>query len=476
MSESGPKARRGERKEREKLTVEKVNSFTSEGREQDFLFDTESPWLAVRATRSGHLAYVFESKLHGKTVRITIGSPKTWPLETKWRVQSGERVEHIRGARQEANRLKSLVDQGIDPRQHRIDAQKKVEIDTASRRREEVRFEEAWDVYVAENQSNWGKDHLEDHLASVHTGGLKKKRGKGKTVPGVMACFLPVRLVDITSDFVLEWIEREKAKRPTSVGNAYRLLRAFVNWADDKDEYRDLIPFIPARAKRVRNAVPPRNTKREDVLHREQLGVWFSAALSHPNLLMSTYLLCLVLTGARREEFAGLAWADVDFRWNKLKLKDKVQPHRFIPLTPFLRSRLLLLKTLNETPPTEKQMRRLERAGRPWSPSPWVFSSATSASGHMENPEKVHRAIIAAAETPHVTKHGLRRTFKNAGDWVEAPSGVIAQIMGHSPSALVEKHYTFREVDYLRVWHEKIEAWILEQAGIQFDAGSCVKE
>ena len=34
----------------------------------------------------------------------------------------------------------------------------------------------------------------------------------------------------------------------------------------------------------------------------------------------------------------------------------------------------------------------------------------------------------------------------------------------------VEKHYTVRPLDLLRMHHEKIEAWILEQAGVPFDA------
>jgi hypothetical protein len=47
---------------------------------------------------------------------------------------------------------------------------------------------------------------------------------------------------------------------------------------------------------------------------------------------------------------------------------------------------------------------------------------------------------------------------------------VVAQIMGHKPSATAEKHYTVRPLDLLRVHHEKIETWILEQAGVTVDA------
>ncbi|MBK7423663.1 MAG: hypothetical protein IPJ48_11495 [Propionivibrio sp.] len=35
-------------------------------------------------------------------------------------------------------------------------------------------------------------------------------------------------------------------------------------------------------------------------------------------------------------------------------------------------------------------------------------------------------------------------------------------------SAIAEKHYRRRPLDLLRQWHIKIEAWILEHAGIEF--------
>ncbi len=50
------------------------------------------------------------------------------------------------------------------------------------------------------------------------------------------------------------------------------------------------------------------------------------------------------------------------------------------------------------------------------------------------------------------------------------PVGVVAQIQGHKPSATAEKHYAVRPLELLRLHHERIEAWILEQAGIVFVA------
>ncbi len=98
----------------------------------------------------------------------------------------------------------------------------------------------------------------------------------------------------------------------------------------------------------------------------------------------------------------------------------------------------------------------------------WVFSSLTAAGGVLTIPRNQHNEACAVAGIDGLTLHGLRRSFKSLTEWLEIPAGVVAQLMGHKPSATAEKHYTVRPLDLLRVHHEKIEAWILEQAGIMF--------
>jgi integrase len=92
-----------------------------------------------------------------------------------------------------------------------------------------------------------------------------------------------------------------------------------------------------------------------------------------------------------------------------------------------------------------------------------------SASGHITMPRSHLNCACTVAGIEGLTLHGLRRSFKSLTEWLEIPAGVVAQLMGHKPSATAEKHYTVRPLDLLRVHHEKIEAWILEQAGIVFD-------
>ncbi len=86
----------------------------------------------------------------------------------------------------------------------------------------------------------------------------------------------------------------------------------------------------------------------------------------------------------------------------------------------------------------------------------------------MYDPRTPHNRALAAAGLPHLTIHGLRRSFSTLSEWIETPAGVVAQIMGHKPSAISEKHYKRRPLDLLRMWHVKIEEWILNEAGVAF--------
>jgi integrase len=127
-----------------------------------------------------------------------------------------------------------------------------------------------------------------------------------------------------------------------------------------------------------------------------------------------------------------------------------VEGERIIPLTPYVAYLLSGLPRVNQ----------------------WVFSSPRSESGRIAEPRIAHNRALLAGGLPHLTLHDLRRSFGTLAEWVECPVGISAQIMGHKPSALAEKHYRRRPLDLLRQWHEKIENWILNEAGIPFDAES----
>lgn len=400
-------------------------------------------------------------------MRLTIGPVSAWGIDA---------------AQAEARRLQILIDQGDDPRQ--VKANKAAAKDAAilakeadaialvkQQTRASVTVGDAWNEYMAnppmKKGKTWGERHLCDHRKIIQPASTKGKDGAAKTlVGGVLSPLAQLPLSDLTPQRVGDWLEMETKTRATQAALAFRLLRAFINWCNERDEYKG-IAAPDACARKVSSKYLETPKAKSDVLQREQLRLWFDAVRRISNPTIAIYLQGLLITGARRNELTGLRWEEVDFQWNSITIRDKVEGARTIPLTPYLANLLRDLQRRNETPPTVRRLNALKEAGKPWEPSPWVFSSPTSASGRLEEPGVAHRKAIAAAGLPPVSLHGLRRSFGSLSEWCEVPVGVVAQIMGHKPSATAEKHYRERPLDLLRMWHSKIETWILEQAEIE---------
>lgn len=222
------------------------------------------------------------------------------------------------------------------------------------------------------------------------------------------------------------------------------MLKAFLTWCTEQPDLRPLVPLGSAVAKtrRTRDALGKAGVKKDSLL-REQLKPWFAAVRSMSNPVAAAYLQTCLITGARPNEALGITWADIDWNWNSVQVRDKVEGDRMIPLTPYLGDLLW----------------GLPRTGAR------VF--ATAKGKPISPPRKAHVAVCKVAGVPLVTFHGLRRSFKSLTEWLDIQAGVVAQIMGHKPSATAEKHYTTRPLDLLRVHHKTIEAWMLEQAGVE---------
>ncbi len=417
------------------LTAGKIRDFATD-KAQAFLWDAGAPGLAVRATATGNKAFIFQAKLNGNAIRCTIGDVKAWGIDE---------------ARAEARRLQTLIDKGIDPREEKAERIAATESKREEARRKNATVAEAWAAYIAARRAKWSARHLADHENLARLGGENRKKGEGTIEPGPLAALMPERLAALTPKRVASWLDDETARRPTYAALGYRLLRAFLRWCATDDEYRAAVNLEAVGSRVAKDHLPKARAKEGDSLQREQLAPWFKAVRQLGNPVISAYLQGLLLTGARREELAGLTWADVDFQWRSLTIRDKVEGERIIPLPPHLASLFYALP------------RRKDKKGKP---VPWVFSSPSAASGRIQEPRIAHLRALKAAELPHVSLHGLRRSFGTLAEWVEAPVGIVAQIQGHKPSAIAEKHYRRRPLDLLRLWHVRIEAFMLEQAGI----------
>lgn len=444
---------------RTKLTAGRIRDFACPaGKAQAFLWDSEAPGLAVRAT-AGASAFVFQGKLNNKDFRMTIGDVRAWGIDD---------------ARTEARRLQTLVDQGTDPRQEKAERIAASEAKREEARRIEAPALEAWAAYLEARRPKWGETSYRNHVTLSKEGGETITRGRktsedGKTQPGLLRPLLVLPLAKIDAARVQSWLKDEAAKRPTQAALAFRLLRGFLNWCADRPEYQKQIHADACASKAVREELPKRQAKR-DALEREMLRPWFEQVRAIANPVQAAYLQVALLTGARREEVAEMRWEDVDFRWNKIIIRDKVEAERSIPLTPYVARLLRDLKRRNDTPPAEFRIlhgKRIKNDLDAWEPSPWVFASKTAASGYLQEPRIAHNRALRDAGLPNITIHGLRRSFGSLSEWCEVPAGIVAQIQGHKPSGTAEKHYRVRPIDLLRQWHTKIEAWILSEAGIE---------
>ena len=401
---------------------------------QAFLWDSSTPGLGLRTTPAGKPSYIFQGQFQDKTIRVTIGSPDAWSIPQ---------------AQTKARELQRQIDEGHDPRSLKRDALAAAAERKAAAAAQAVTVGEVWPRYLAEGKPKrkdaWKPRYRADLETMAAPGGEPKKRGKGVTRPGPLHPLLALPLASVTEDVLKAWYDREAVAGRHQAARALMMFRGFLRWCGARPEFRKLIDRDAGKAEVIVQDLPS-NTRRTDALEAAQVPGWWAGVEQLSNRTASAYLRALLLTGARREELAALRWAEVDFRWRKLTIADKVDATRTIPLTPYLAQLLATLPRVNE----------------------FVFASAGKV-GRIADVRASHSKALTEAGISHLTIHGLRRSFSLLGEAAGAPAGAIAQVMGHKPSATAEG-YRPRSIDALRPFLEQIEAHVLSLAGVQFVA------
>ena len=128
---------------------------------------------------------------------MTIGDVRTWTLEP---------------ARNEARRLQTLIDQGIDPRQEKAGKIAEAQAQREDAIRQEVTVGEAWTAYIEARKHAWSALHLAAHLAQVKPGGEPRTRGlrpgqSNKTLPGAMVPLISLKLFELDNERVRAWLK-----------------------------------------------------------------------------------------------------------------------------------------------------------------------------------------------------------------------------------------------------------------------------
>lgn len=417
---------------RVRLTAGRVAAFNCPAdKSQAFLWDTDTPVLALRVTPTGRKTYIFEARLNGATLRISIGTAAEWSLDA---------------ARTKAQGLKIAVDSGIDPRE--VERQEQV-VKAAAKAEavaSAVTVQELWPVYLEtgrpKRKDAWKPRYRADLEKMALPGGEKKKRGAGLTRPGPLHPLMALPLASVDEDVLKIWFDREALAGAHQAARALMMFRGFLRWCSARPEYRRLTDRDAGRAPAILDSLPP-NTRRVDKLMHEQIAGWWAGVERLSNRVHSAYLRALLLTGARREEMATLEWRNINWQWKTLTIADKAELTRTIPLTPYM----------------AEMLDSLPRAGK------FVFHS-TGKDGHISDARGSMAKVLLECGVSHLTFHGLRRTFTQVARRI-VPAGVPAQISGHKQSAVAEGYFILT-LDELRPFANQIESQFLELAGVDF--------
>jgi len=405
------------------------------------------------------ISFAFEGRVDGKSFRIVLGKYPEWPLGA---------------ARARAREMQHHLDNGRDPRlekkrQQAANAAERQAIlaDEAARlyevQRATVLTRDIWDEYLLAHQGEWGDRHYRDHLNLSQPGGKKKSRGAGLTVAGVLSPVLARPMACLDAEFLKGWLTEESRVRPNNARQGFEAFRAFWKWAAAHKEFGGLVtdPRLFEEEGLVKAKPKRRAAGARDVLEKSHLADWFAAVQGMRNREISAYLQVLLLSGARRNELLGLKWAHIETRTPaNIWIHDKVEQEagRYVPLGPYAQ---WLLDSLPKRKWVNDQGKERDVE--------WVFSGPDigNARIHHDTPGAAHRRALGRVGLD-VSLHGLRRSYASLSEWLEIPSGIVAQIQGHKASAVQERHYKRRPLELLAQWHCRFEEWILDQAGVDF--------
>lgn len=412
-----------------KITKRSVDDMVKNG-EKQFLWDTELRGFGLQVTPAGAKSYIYQYRTGGREStkrRYTIGrhgSP--WTPAT---------------ARQECERLALLVAQGIDP----------ADVDH-ERRRQAVDL--AFTPYVETFTNGYLKAHWKDWERIARM--LRREPAqvlRNKPLP------------HITRADVIAVLDR-LADRPAVARICYATLRKLFAWAEGRGE----IDRSPIGAQFPSPKVVP---SRDRILSDDELALLWRAADKIGYPFGPMYQLLLV-TGARREEAAGLSWAELDRNareWTLPSSRAKNKQVHIIPLNE------LALRILDQIADVEASAKKPT-----WPIMGLVFSTTgkTGVSGHSKAKARIDQQMIAleaeraeregegSRPLPPWRVHDIRRTvatgLQRLGIRFEVTEAVLNHVSGARSgiAGVYQRHdWKVEKQRALEVWCRHLEGQVV---------------
>lgn len=395
----------------QKLTKTIVDSIPYPGNGQTFYRDSEIKGFGLRVGATSKV-YIAESKVNGKTVRVSIGKHGIYTAEQ---------------ARNEAKELLLLMSKGTNPN------------DQA--REQKTRSMTLQHVF---------QDFLSARKALKPRTIYDYKRLMGT----YLADWSNKAIADITKDMIAKRHAELGQNSQAQANLTMRFLRALFNFA--AGQYEDskgqaLIADNPVKRLSQTRAWY-RVERRQTVIKPHELKPWFQAVMNLKNDIKSQnretirdYLLLVLFTGLRREEAAGMTWSNVDLQQAKtLKVTDtKNHLDHTLPLSDFIYDLL--------------QQRKINAV------NDYVFQRSDGQGHIIEQRKQMAKVIKESGVT--FTIHDLRRTFMTIAESLDISAYAVKRLANHKMNHDITAGYIIADVERLREPMQKITSYILKCAG-----------
>lgn len=350
----------------------------------------EGAGFGVRVTASGAKSFVLRYRI-GKLQRLyTIGAYPAWSVVD---------------ARKEANRLRQLVDTGIDPlaaRQHKRQAET---------------MDELGELYIDE--------HAKPHKRTWRT---DERRIDKYVLPAMKGR----RIEDITRRDVAALVAKVAKTAPIEANRLLALVRKMFSFAVD----RDLIQTHPCLRMSAPSAESPGS--RALMSPAEIKAFWQATAADSRE---HRALRLLLLTGARVSEVAELPWSEIDLdagEWALPAARHKGKRDHLVPLPADA------LAVLPERP---------DDGG-------YVFAGRMGAPMRAKRVEHALHALaptLAKHGVAPLTPHALRRTVETGMASIGVAKEYRDRVLGHKDASVGAVHYN--KHDYKAEKRNALEAW-----------------
>jgi integrase len=385
-----------------KITKRAVDSTPIPAKGYALVWDDELKGFGLRVTASGVKSFILQKRIHGKDHRITLG-------------RYGEITTEQ--ARKDAQVKAGVIAGGGDP--------------VADKRRAALATKTLAEVLADYGEA---RNAIRESTRKDMAGVLKR----------YSADWLKKPINTITPDKVLKRHKKVGQDAPAAANKWARYLRALLNFAAGRYTDTEGRPILTDNAVKVLSRARSwyRVERRQSVIQPHQIAPWWAAVMALGNDAHRDYLLTLILTGLRKEEGRGLAWADVDLIAKTLTVRD-TKNHRAhtLPMGPYLAAML----------------NARERLG------PLVFMSTHGQIGNL----RYSLESIARLSGVKFMAHDLRRTFATVAESLDIPSYALKALLNHKGGSDVTGGYLIITTERLRSPMERIEDFVLKAAGVK---------